>query len=132
MKKLNKKGFTLIELMVVIAILVIIMGIALPNITSSIERSKEKQKDQKMNLLLSEAELYFDRHSSTVDSDRGVYISTLIDVQNIPGITVKDICSDPNEECCIMTNYSGEEKNILYTNNTYYLIDSSFNCQDAE
>ena len=40
MKKLNKRGFTLIELLAVLVILVVIMAIAIPSITSSIERSK--------------------------------------------------------------------------------------------
>ena len=44
MKRLNKKGFTLVELLVVIVILGVIMSIAIPSITSSIERSKDKQK----------------------------------------------------------------------------------------
>ena len=43
MKRLNKKGFTLVELLVVIVILGVIMSIAIPSITSSIERSKDKQ-----------------------------------------------------------------------------------------
>ena len=38
MKRLNKKGFTLVELLVVIVILAVIMSIAIPSITSSIER----------------------------------------------------------------------------------------------
>ena len=36
--KLNKKGFTLVELLVVLVILVIIMTIAIPSVTSSIEQ----------------------------------------------------------------------------------------------
>ena len=77
MKRLNRKGFTLIELMAVLAVLVIIMGIALPNITSSIERSKQKQKDAKIELLTSAAELYFDRHSS-LNKISGVRLESLI------------------------------------------------------
>ena len=34
MKKLNKKGFTLVELLVVLVILAVIMSIAIPSVTS--------------------------------------------------------------------------------------------------
>lgn len=117
MKRLNRKGFTLIELMAVIAILVIIMGIALPNITSSIERSKQKQKDAKIELITSAAELYFDRHSSE-NKTNGVKASTLISEQEIPGIKIEDICD--NTSCC-----------VKYTDNSYTLIDNSSSCTNA-
>ena len=42
----NNKGFTLIELMVVISLLAIILAFALPNISSTLERNK---KDQMIN-----------------------------------------------------------------------------------
>ena len=63
--KLNKKGFTLVEVLVVLVILVIIMSIAIPSVTSSIERSKQKQKDTKIELVISAAELYVDRHKNS-------------------------------------------------------------------
>ena len=58
MKKINKKGFTLIELLVVIVILVVIMAVAIPSVTSSIERSKDKQLTQVKNLVTSAAFCY--------------------------------------------------------------------------
>ena len=117
MKRLNRKGFTLIELMVVIAILVIIMGIALPNITSSIERSKNKQKDAKIELIVSAAELYFDRHS-TASKTNGVKASTVISEQEVPGVEVEDICA--NASCC-----------VKYSNNKYQLVDNNSSCTNA-
>lgn len=56
MQKLNKKGFTLVELLVVIVILVVIMAVAVPSITSTSEKSKEKQKNKEINLIISAAE----------------------------------------------------------------------------
>lgn len=117
MKRLNRKGFTLIELMVVIAILVIIMGIALPNITSSIERSKSKQKDAKIELIISSAEIYFDRYS-TASKTNGVKVSTLINDQDIRGIEVEDICT--NTTCC-----------VKYSSNKYQLVDNTLTCSNA-
>lgn len=54
----KKNGFTLIELIAVLVILTIIMSIAIPSISASIERSKDKQKNSKISIIESAAELY--------------------------------------------------------------------------
>ena len=76
------------------------------------ERSKQKQKASKIELITSSAELYFDRHSSSSKTN-GVFVSTLISDQDIPGIQIEDICDNTN--CC-----------VKYTNNNYTLIDEQF------
>ena len=48
---MNNKGFTLIELLAVLVILVVIMSIAIPSITSSVERSKAKQRNEVINIV---------------------------------------------------------------------------------
>jgi type IV pilus assembly protein PilA len=58
MKKLNNKGFTLVELLAVIVILIIITAIAIPSISSSIERTNDSQRKAKEESILSAAELY--------------------------------------------------------------------------
>ena len=41
MKKTNKKGFTLAELLIVVAIIAVLVAIAIPIFTSQLEKSKE-------------------------------------------------------------------------------------------
>ncbi len=45
MKKMNKKGFTLAELLIVVAIIAVLVAIAIPVFTSQLEKSK-KATDQ--------------------------------------------------------------------------------------
>ncbi len=41
MKKLNKKGFTLAELLIVVAIIAVLVAISIPVFTSQLEKSRE-------------------------------------------------------------------------------------------
>ena len=41
MKKMNKKGFTLAELLIVVAIIAVLVAIAIPVFTAQLEKSKE-------------------------------------------------------------------------------------------
>ena len=43
MKKLNNKWFTLVELLTVILILLVILAVAMPSITSALKRTETKQ-----------------------------------------------------------------------------------------
>lgn len=105
MMKLNKKGFTLVELLVVLVILVVIMSIAIPSVTSSLERSKEKQKNAKIELIESAAGIYFDRNKNNFDNP--VEVDTLI----TDGLLTKEQAKDPFDEdkyvCSSVTNSDG-------------------------
>lgn len=54
---LNKKGFSLVELLAVLVILATIIAIALPSITSSLNRAEEADLEKRKQVILSEAEL---------------------------------------------------------------------------
>lgn len=62
--KLNNKGFTLVELLGVIIILVTIMLIAIPSITSTISRNKDKELEAKQELIIAETKLYVESHKN--------------------------------------------------------------------
>ena len=70
-KRINNKGFTLVELLAVLVILGAIMGMAIPSITSSLERSKEKQNQSKIKMIESYAELYVNDHKNTIYNNLG-------------------------------------------------------------
>ena len=108
MKKINKKGFTLIELLVVIVILIVIMSIAIPSVTSSIERSKDKQKKQVIKLVESSAELYYDSHKNSGVTE--ITIPDLIDNGYLTPAEAKDPFYEKRTVCgsvSIETNANG-------------------------
>lgn len=63
---INNKGFTLIELLAALVILTAIMSIAIPSISSSLERTKGKQDETKQKILESSAELYVTDHKNAI------------------------------------------------------------------
>ena len=82
-KNMNNKGFTLIELLAVLAILTAIMGIAIPSISSSLERSKEKQNESIKKMLVSFAELYVTDHKNAVYNQIGTGTSCYILISDL-------------------------------------------------
>lgn len=101
MKKLNRKGFTLVELLVVLVILVVIMSIAIPSVTSSIERSKQKQYDSKVQLLESAAEIYIDKHKNSVDHNCIIKIEDLV----CDGLITQEQAKNPFNESETIDGY---------------------------
>ena len=119
MKKMNRKGFTLIELLAVLVILVVIMAIAIPSVTSSIERSKQKEKNMKIKLIESEAELYIDRNNvSTVTL-------TIPDLINATGSTLRanDIADPNNPKRTLCGTFTCQNKTCTFTENPNDCVD---------
>ena len=114
MKKMDRKGFTLIELLAVLVILVVIMAIAIPSVTSSIERSKNKEKTMKIKLIVSEAELYIDRYSSP---ENPITIPDLITDEKST-LKANDI-ADPNNSKSTLCGYvKCQNKTCTFTEDT--------------
>ena len=64
----KQKGFTIIELIVVIAIIAVLAGIVLVNVTSYINKGKNAAIEGNMATLLTNAAAYFDQNSGSFGS----------------------------------------------------------------
>ena len=82
---MNNKGFTLVELIAVLVVMITILLIAIPSISSSIERNKGNLADKNEKIIEDAAEIYSDLHMDKILENRfssgecGIYISDLID-----------------------------------------------------
>lgn len=85
--KLNKKkkGFTLIELMAVIAIIAILAAVLVPSITGYVTRAKVSAVRSEARTLINAAEIY----NSTAESSLLSEDSTVTNITGSTGITVK-------------------------------------------
>mgnify|MGYP004650383769 CR=1 FL=1 len=61
---MNRKGFTLIELLGVIVILVTILLVAIPSVSSTLERKKNKDVEMKKEAVISAFEIYASMHKN--------------------------------------------------------------------
>lgn len=82
-RKLNRKGFTLIELLAVIVILVAIMGIAIPSISSSLERTKGRQNEARYKIIETAAEEYVTDYKNSVYDRLGTDTSCYLKIGNL-------------------------------------------------
>ncbi len=89
----NRKGFTLIELIVVLAVLAIIMAIAVPRFMGIQDKAKEDADKSTLEMIAKAAELYYVRSSdSTItitELESGDYIDSGLKFQK-PSATVSD------------------------------------------
>ena len=74
----DRRGFTLIELIAVVAIMIIIGTIAISSISSAIERNKKKQDDTKKSVIVSTAENFYFTHRNTLARSGCIKVDDLV------------------------------------------------------
>ena len=77
-KKKNKnKGFTLVELLAVVVILLAISIMAISSISAAIERNKAKQNEAKKEVIVSYAKLYYEQHKNSLAGKNRILLNQL-------------------------------------------------------
>ena len=116
----NRKGFTLVELLAVLVILSAIMAIVIPSLSSSMERAKNKKMESNKKLLISAAEMYVSDHRYSIDNNSSsCYISLGILVDG--GYITNDIIysDDGNLTGVILYTKSGNKYEYIDEYNEY-------------
>ena len=66
MKKNNKKGFTLVELVIVVAVMAILVAVAIPTVKSVVSSADDAVKKSNANTIESMIKLYMAENEATV------------------------------------------------------------------
>ena len=66
-RRKNQKGFTLVELLAVVVIMLTISIMAVSSISAAIERNKKKQNEAKLKIIANYTELYYQEHKNVVE-----------------------------------------------------------------
>lgn len=77
MRKLNSKGFTIIELLVVIVIIGILVALALPNLFSAQQRGRDTERKNDLKNISQKLETYFNDNTSYPAGDMAAVATAL-------------------------------------------------------
>lgn len=117
----NNKGFTLVELLAVLVVLITILLIAIPSITSSVERTKNKMLEKKYDIIEAAAETYVNLYKNKINYNSFIQGNCSIDINKIKAVgllTEEDLTNDNK----VITG------SVKYSNNKYTYISSGGNC----
>lgn len=120
---MNKKGFTLIEVIMVIAIIAILSIILAPNVMSLIKKNNEKSCEKMIGNIESAAKMYVNQNKYELGFDcsgtaKEIKLKTLVDTGYLAG----DITNPINKEEISLDNtvsvtYDCKVKGFKYTVN---------------
>lgn len=114
LKKNNKKGFTLVELIVVLVILAILAALLIPALTGYIDKAKEKQIIAQTRQAVMAAQTLADEKYALGNTGAGAGIGaglTVSDVEALAELTGKGTVSG------IKTNANGVITDLTFTDN---------------
>ena len=106
MNKMNKKGFTLIEMLVVIAIIAILVAIIIPIVSAATEKARESR--DAANIRAAIAEVSAEGLSTGTNQEKTVTLTQTGSWE----YEVDDIGGYP------MSNFSGSSVKVIYTAST--------------
>ena len=107
MKKLNRKGFTLVELLAVIIILAIVIGISIPAVLSAVENARKKSFDNAVDSIKSYIKNQVDLSSLPSDLRGADYVDAIG--------TCTSGCSKTTGSILTVTGYSDNIDEIKWT-----------------
>mgnify|MGYP003508521194 FL=1 len=113
---MNKKGFTMVELLAVLILLGVLAIIAIPAINSTINSSKEKAKTVQKEIIIKAAHSYVAENRNDIAMDEATYIpvSELIVQKYIDGSNEENIASSEFADSCVIVEFDNKYNQFEY------------------
>lgn len=120
---MNKKGFTLIEVIMVIAIIAILSLILIPNVMILIDKNKKRTCEKMIDNIESAAKMYVNQNKYELGFDcsgtpKGIKLKTLVDAGYLGGELVNPINKEKiSLESEVSVTYNCKVKGFKYKAN---------------
>lgn len=113
---LNKKGFTLIEVLAVIVILGLLAGILTPTVKKMITNSEESVSEQQIKTVITAAKKYMVEKSDLLPEEQD-NSTTIISIEELinEGIIDNTDAIDKIKDNCVIVSYSSVYNQYNYT-----------------
>ena len=118
---MNRKGFTLIEVIMVIAIIAILSIILIPNVMVLINENKKRSCEKMIDNIESAAKMYVNQNKYELGFDcvdnktKGITLETLVDAGYLGGELVNPINKEKiSLECEVSVTYNCKVKGFEY------------------
>ena len=99
-KKKDNKGFTLVELVIVIAILAILVGILAPQYTKYVEKSRKSADASNLDEMVKAVQVYAADAENEIKAIKGATIELRTDEPDIKGDSQKGDIAEALKEFC--------------------------------
>ena len=106
---MNRKGFTLIEIMAVIVVLGLLIAIIVPVVNNLLKDSEDTLSDEQIDLVVKASQKYMVEHSELLPEGSAysaVYIDDLINSGVIDNDSVIDPKTKEELDGCVVVNYN--------------------------
>jgi type IV pilus assembly protein PilA len=130
-KRLNNSGFSLVELIIVIAIMAVLVGVLAPQYLKYVEKSRQAADLDNYQTIISAVQVYYSDPSNAIPAS-GSYKLTVSDKGEVSADDViKVACKDAGTDLTKITMRSAAyiNKEVIFTVTAKGL--SGFSCEDS-
>lgn len=113
----NNKGFTLVEVLAVVAILVTIIVIVTPKIFKQFKTAEEVTDKEQINTLINTAKLYMNQNSNLLPQENDIYVIQMQELKDSGLIKTNQILNPSTKEelnGCIIVKYENNKYKYEY------------------
>ncbi len=130
--KINKsKGFTIIELLVVVAIIAVLTGIVLVNVTSYINKGKDAAIKGNLSTILTNSAVFYDTNSSYTNLCTDAYVTVPEDAITSAGGTPTCQVSGTGTNFCACSTLKVTSGDVFCIDSTGYKKETASTCAVA-